>query len=118
MALVTDIGHLLIPVTDMGKALSFYRELLGFRVVGEVNPVWTIVEAPGGRLTLYAEEKLPRLSLGPKGEGTVISLHVQNFEEAADLLESKGVRVKRDGVSDGVVWDPFGNVIGLHDHRT
>ena len=108
----------MIGVSDMEKALQFYRDLLGFVVVGKTDPEWTVIEVPGGRLTLYAEANLPRIALGKDGNVTPINLHVENFEDAASLLESKGVRVKRDGVSDGVAWDPSGNVIGLHDHRT
>jgi len=118
MGLVTDIGHIVIAVKDMEASLSFYRDLLGFSVVGEVTPVWTVIETPGGRLTLYREEHSPPLALGVNGEATILNFHVANFEEVADFLVSKGVKVKRDGVSGGVAWDPYGNVIGLHDHRT
>lgn len=117
MGLVTDIGHIVVPVKDMDASLRFYRDLLGFSVVGEVTSVWTVIEVPGGRLTLYRQESAPALALGENGDATILSLHVANFEEVADLLVSKGVKVKRDGTSGGVAWDPYGNVIGLHDHR-
>ncbi len=116
-AQVRDIGHILIGVDDMDAALGFYRDLLGFQVVGKVTPVWTEVRAAGGTLTLYGEEPLPPIALGPKRDQTPYLFHVENFEAAGDFLEARGVRVKRDGPQDGVVWDPFGNVIGLHDHR-
>ena len=114
---VRDIGHILIGVGDMEVALGFYRDLLGFQVVGEVTPAWTEVRTAGGTLTLYGEEPLPPIALGPEGDQTPYVFHVEDFESAADFLEAQGVRVKRDGPQDGVVWDPFGNVIGLHDHR-
>lgn len=114
--LVQDIGHIIINVSDMDQALAFYRDLLGFRVAGKVNPVWTLVEADGGQLTLYRKSSYSPLGHGPKGEETPFAFHVESFSRAADLLESNGVRVKREGTHEGLVWDPFGNVLSLHDH--
>lgn len=117
MGIVQDIGHILLPVDDMEQALSFYRDILGFRVVGQSNPVWTVIEAPGGQLTLWRTSEIPKIALGPRGEETPFSLHLENFEAGAALLESKGVRVHRGGAHGGSIWDPFGNVLRLHDHR-
>lgn len=117
MGLVEDIGHIVLPVDEMEKALSFYRDLLGFRVVGKGSPVWTVIEAEGGKLTLWRTSEIPKVALGPKGEASPFDFHVDNFEAAASVLESKGIRVRRNGAHAGTVWDPFGNVLGLHDHR-
>ena len=117
MAVVKDIGHVVIPVDDMEKALAFYRDVLGFRAVGKVNPIWTVVEVSGGQLTLWRNSKLPKIAGGPEGESTPFEFHVDDFEKAASFLQSRGVRMKRDGASAGTIWDPFGNVLRLHDHR-
>lgn len=117
MAIIQDIGHLIIPVDDMPKALAFYRDLLGFRVAGKGSPVWTVIETQGGQVTLWRTEKLAKVAYGPKGEDTPFEFHVEDFEKAAALLESKGVRLKRSGAGAGVIWDPFGNVFRVHDHR-
>ena len=117
MALIHDFGHVLIHVSDMDAALSFYRDLLGFRVVGKANPVWTAVEVEGGQLTLWRVRDLVPLAMGPSGAGSPISLHVEDFEEVATVLEGKQVRVRREDANSGVIWDPFGNVLRLHDHR-
>ncbi len=115
--IVTDIGHIIVPVKDMDRAIAFYRDLLGFQVVGAPNPAWTVVAVPGGHLTLFRTDAIPTVALGPDGGGTPFRLHVRDFSLAAERLESKGVRVKRDGPNSGVVWDPSGNAVGLHDHR-
>ena len=117
MAIIQDIGHLILPVDDMPKALAFYRDLLGFRVVGKGSPVWTVIEAQGGQVTLWSTDKLAKVSYGPEGEDTPFEFHVEDFEKAADLLESKNIRVKRFSISTGIVWDPFGNAFRVHDHR-
>ncbi|MGI0148362.1 MAG: VOC family protein [Thermoplasmata archaeon] len=115
-SLVSDIGHIAIPVREMKKALGFYRGLLGFGIEGKENSVWTVITMQGVRLTLFRQKDFPPVALGPKGEKTPFLFHVKDFRKAADFLESRGVQVKRAGEHEGIVWDPFGNVLGLHDH--
>jgi catechol 2,3-dioxygenase-like lactoylglutathione lyase family enzyme len=117
MAIVKDIGHIILPVDDMEKGLGFYRDLLGFRVVGKGSAVWTVIETTGGQLTLWRTSEIPKVAVGENGDGTPFEFHVENFEAAAAILESKGVRVHRRSVNGGTIWDPFGNVLRLHDHR-
>jgi len=117
VGIVQDIGHILLPVEDMEKALAFYRDLLGFRVVGKGSPVWTVIETKGGQLTLWRTSEIPKVALGPKADSSPFEFHVENFEDAASALESKGIRVRRNGAHAGTIWDPFGNVLRIHDHR-
>lgn len=117
MALIQDMGHIILPVDDMTKALEFYRDLLGFRVAGKGSPVWTVLETQGGQVTLWRTSELSKVAYGPKGEDTPFEFHVEDFEKAAALLESRHVRVTRFTTHAGVVWDPFGNAFRLHDHR-
>jgi catechol 2,3-dioxygenase-like lactoylglutathione lyase family enzyme len=115
-SLVSDIGHITIHVRDMKQALEFYRDLLGFSVEGKIDPVWTVIGTSGGRLTLFRQKEFHPIAVGPDGDETPFNFHVPNFGKAASVLESKGMRVKRETDHSGRVWDPFGNAIGLHDH--
>ncbi len=115
MAIVRDIGHIILDVGDMEKALRLYRDVLGFQVKGDVDPVWTVVAAEGGALTLYRRKDPVPCVL--RGGTSPFNLHVANFEEAADALEQGGYVVHRDSENAGSVTDPWGNVLGLHDHR-
>ncbi len=117
MAIVKDIGHIVLPVDDMEKGLAFYRDLLGFRVVSKGSAVWTAIETAGGQLTLWRTSEIPKVALGANGDRTPFEFHVEDFEAAAAILEPAGVRVHRDGANAGTIWDPFGNVLRLHDHR-
>ncbi|MCI4331291.1 MAG: VOC family protein [Thermoplasmata archaeon] len=114
---VTGIGHVVVPVRDMGLALAFYRDALGFPVVGKEDPVWTVVDARGMELTLFLQPEAPRIALGKDAEDSPFFFHVSSFPKSADALERQGFRVKRSDDHQGIVWDPSGNVLGLHDHR-
>ncbi|MGC2289328.1 MAG: VOC family protein [Thermoplasmata archaeon] len=111
------IGHLVIPVGDMPLALHFYRDVLGFVVVGDEDPVWTVVNAGGAELTLFLRPDSPRIALGKNGEDSPFALHVADFSAAARASREDGCRVKKLDEHQGILWDPSGNVFALHDHR-
>ena len=69
-----------------------------------------------GELTLYKTPKTTPLVL-EDSDDTPINLHVADFQQAADVLERKGYKVKRQRRSSGILYDPWGNTIALHDHR-
>jgi catechol 2,3-dioxygenase-like lactoylglutathione lyase family enzyme len=115
--LVSGIGHVVIPVHDMPLAVRFYRDVLGFPLVGAEDPVWTVVSAKGVELTLFLQPEAPRIAMGADGEESPFYFHVPDFRSAAASLEKQGYRVKRLDERQGLVWDPSGNVLGLHDHR-
>jgi len=115
MAIVQDIGHLVLQVGDMDAAVRLYRDALGLALPGGVDGVWTVATTIGGSITLYKTDKPIPCAL--PDNGTPIHLHVRNFEETATELEEKGYRIVRKGANGGTLIDPWGNVLGLHDHR-
>ena len=116
--LVEGVGHIILPVKDMDASIGFYRDFLGFGVKGGVNPIWTELDAGGFPLTLYRDEESPPVALGPRGDGTPIVFHVASYAVAEAELRRVGVRFEREGEYQGVIWDPSGNVLRLHDHLT
>jgi catechol 2,3-dioxygenase-like lactoylglutathione lyase family enzyme len=113
--LVSDIGHIILQVGDMDKAIKLYCDTLGFELK-EHSPEWTVIATKLGELTLYKTPKITPLILRD-GNVTPISLHVISFESAAEELEKRGYSVKRKGKNSGTLTDPWGNMIELHDHR-
>ncbi len=116
--LVTDIGHIILQVRNMEEALRLYRDTLGLEEVRErsSSPIWKVLKTRGGEVTLYKVEKPVPLVLRDEVD-TPITVHVANFEAAADELERQGYRVRRKGKNSGTLMDPWGNLVGMHDHR-
>ncbi len=116
--LVTDIGHIILQVRNMEEALRLYGDILGFEVVKEQSssPAWKVLKTRGGELTLLRVEKPVPLVLRDE-EATPITVHVASFEAAADRLEQQGYKVKRSSKNSGTLVDPWGNLVGMHDHR-
>lgn len=108
---------MILQIANMEEALRLYRDTLGLELVNErSSPIWKVLKTRGGEVTLYKAEKPVPLVLRDE-EDTPITVHVANFEVAASELERHGYRVKRKGKNGGILIDPWGNLLGLHDHR-
>lgn len=104
-----------VPVTDLERALAFYREQLGFVLDVDVSP------APGVRfLQLTPPGSACSISLVPAAPpeqppGCLRGLHlvVADIEAARDALIAKGVEIQPIVDHGGVRWayftDPDGN---------
>ena len=103
------------PVSDLARAASFYREVLGLtqEVYGEE---WQWAEFNCGNVTLALKggEKLPERIPGGR-----IALAVDDIHAAHEELKKRGVRVLTEPHDYGVCWameilDPDGNTVILH----
>jgi Glyoxalase/Bleomycin resistance protein/Dioxygenase superfamily len=99
----------------MDKAIKLYCDTLGLEIKQQSSE-WSVISTKLGELTLYKTPKITPLVLRD-ADVTPISLHVSNFEEAAEQLDKKGYSVKRKGKNSGTLTDPWGNMLDLHDHR-
>ncbi len=100
MTILNGESRAFIRVDDLQKGLAFYGDLLGLPVE-EVTDNY--VDFPGFSLTLRKDAPL--------------EFHVDDFERASRQLKEANVEVREEGKHQGKVRDPFGNLLGLHDHR-
>ena len=113
---LSTIGQILVPVTDVERAVAFYRDQLGIRYLFGF-PGIAFLDAGGIRLYLAAPEQP-----GFAGRSTIY-FRVPDIDAAVAALEARGVGfhdrphvVHDDGTTR--LWmcftsDPDGNNVGL-----
>jgi CreA protein len=105
-----------LSVSDYGKALAWYRDVLGFKLVFELETWgWAQLQSPvdGLLIGIGQSEEVK------EGGGATVTFHVEDIEAARAYLESEGVRF--DGETneiEGMVklctfYDPDGNALML-----
>ncbi len=112
------IQMVMMAVTDMAKAKTFYAEQLGFQVItdyGEGDQHWVTLQPSGGGPSLT----LSTLHGNMRPGSMRLYLATSDIEAAYNELKAKGVKaneIKDDlyGPGSGVKWfdlrDPDGNL--------
>ena len=105
-----------VPVTDIERAKTFYRDQLGFRLDVDINPEPGVrivqLTPPGSACSINLAEGLPTLDMPP---GTLRGLHlvVADIEASRAELVERGVEISEVEDLGGVFYaffaDPDGN---------
>ncbi len=121
MQVIRGIRDFYYSTADMDRAVTFYRDVLGFSV-DDVNPWWSSLSWHGVRVGLHGNEGKPVHSVpydehGAHGGGT-LTLACDEIDGEVARLRSLGVRVlgevSRNEWGDLVAFlDPDGNVLKL-----
>jgi predicted enzyme related to lactoylglutathione lyase len=113
---IKEIGFVAIPVTDVKRARSFYEEVLGLKVSGEMmNGKW--IEYSVGDDTLAIGNVGEQWT--PSDQGTSAAFEVESFDEAIKRLKDRHIRFAAEPFETpcchmAVVQDPDGNKIMIH----
>lgn len=123
MAALSDAkAHAVVAVSDMARAMSFYRDSCGFTPVSEMQGATTFECGGGSLLDVYASQ------FAGSCRSTSVHFEVADLDGAMADLRSRGVVFEEyemgeittvNGVSEagGVrgAWfkDPEGNILGL-----
>jgi catechol 2,3-dioxygenase-like lactoylglutathione lyase family enzyme len=112
---ITEVGTVIVPVTDQDRALEFYVGTLGFevRIDGEFAPGQRWLEvAPPGAATSIALVPMPG------GDNTRVSLTTTDAEADHAALTEAGVDAGEDLIRMGegvppmfAFTDPDGNTV-------
>ena len=118
---IADIAFTVIPVSNLAKARPFYEGVLKLKPtqIYEKDGMGMIEYDIGpGTLAIGAGAPL----LAPSTHGAVISLAVEDFEEAIAELKQHGVVFKMEPIETPVcrmamITDPDGSPLMLHKRK-
>src|SRR5262249_59528658 len=110
---ITEVGTVIVPVSDQDRALEFYTDKLGFETRTDVaygdNNRWVEV-APAGAATTVA--LIPPREGDPVGVETRIGFTTADVDADHADLKAKGVDVDDEGMRMG---DPVPPMFFLRD---
>ncbi len=113
-----EIGQIAVPVADLTRAISFYRDVLGMRFLFQAPPGLAFFDCGGVRLLL----DVPAKNSG-EGGGSIIYYKVADIQAAYTTLVERGVAFEQPPelvakMPDHDLWmaffrDPDGNLLAL-----
>jgi predicted enzyme related to lactoylglutathione lyase len=104
--MIKGVAAVWLPVTDMGRSVSFYSDTLGFEVT-QHDDDWSEVDANGVKIGLNGSE--PE---SPHGDGGAVVAF-----QPDDELEPEVERLKQAGVefADEISEHPWGRIVPFKD---
>jgi catechol 2,3-dioxygenase-like lactoylglutathione lyase family enzyme len=117
-----DFNHAMVYSTDVGRALAFYRDLLGLTLLEEfragARPVYARLKAPGGPATLALHLVEPGQTL--RTGGVRLYFEIRSLERFCKKLEAAGAKFRQPpkkmpwGWTHAYLDDPDGHEISLY----
>jgi len=86
---LSRIGQIAITVSDLPRAVGFYRDVLGMTFLFEAPPSLAFFDCGGVRLMLSPPEK--EGSVAGQQFNSILYYSVPDIQEAARALEARGV---------------------------
>ena len=111
MSGVYEIHHICINTPDIEKSIAFYRDIMGFRVIGRETcdfGEYAMLKVNDSRLELIQPNEQDEDTFGNKGSITHIGLAVHDIDSVWDDLKAKGVPVMSPEIEDNDV--PMGGL--------
>src|SRR3954452_19710771 len=101
---VNTIAFAGIPVTDIERACDFHELVLGLKIADEMMDGKWIAYAVGGHTLSIANVGDP---WKPSNQGTTAALEGEDFEQAIQTLQNKGIRFAAEPFETRVVTWPW-----------
>jgi catechol 2,3-dioxygenase-like lactoylglutathione lyase family enzyme len=115
-------NHAMVYVKDVERGLSFYRDLLGFKLIEEFRyekkPVYARLRAPGGDGTIALHQAGPEASV--LSDGVRLYFEVRELDNFCRKMQQKGFyitqlpRMMPWGWRHAYLNDPDGHEISLY----
>jgi predicted enzyme related to lactoylglutathione lyase len=119
---VSEIGQIAITVSDVGKALPFYRDVLGLTFLFSPAPTLAFLSAGPVRIMLSTPQ-----GAGAVGSNSILYFKVTDIGEVYKAIVSRGATAEHEPeliarMPDHELWiafvrDPDGNLVGLMEEK-
>ena len=108
------LDHVYYTVQDMDRAIRFYEEVLGLRLVRRDDGFWAELDGGPIRIALHGTRDGAAVEPG----GAVAAFRVEDLDETAVALKERGVELVHTGEVEGygrfaLFPDPDGNLIEI-----
>jgi catechol 2,3-dioxygenase-like lactoylglutathione lyase family enzyme len=98
-------ANVTVMVSDLNRAIKFYTETLGLKLVNQYEMHWAEIHAPGLTIGLH-----PAGAHGPKpgnSESLAIGFSVDNLDNDMSAFKNKGIVFSPNIIEDGPVRIAF-----------
>ncbi len=119
---LSTIGQIAVIVSDVEKALSFYRDALGLEFLFGAGPELAFLNAGGIRLMLSTPQ-----GAGSVGNNSILYFKVTDIEAVYATIVERGAVSERKPqlvtkMPDHELWigflrDPDGNLVGVMEEK-
>ncbi|AUD78809.1 glyoxalase [Kangiella profundi] len=119
---VSNIKQIAITVSDVDKALEFYRDILGLEFLFSAGPNLAFLNAHGVRIMLSTPQ-----GAGAVGANSILYFNVTDIESAYKEFVGQGAKEERApqlaaNMPDHDLWtgflrDPDDNLVGLMEEK-
>ncbi len=119
---VKGIRQIAVTVSDVSRALAFYRDILGLEFLFAPNDDLAFVQAGDTRIMLSTPQ-----GAGAVGSNSILYFSVADIEQAHDNFVARGAVSERAPalaapMPDHELWigflrDPDGNLVGLLEEK-
>ena len=117
-----EIGQIAITVSDVGKALAYYRDVLGLAFLFQPGPNLAFLAAGSVRLMLATPQ-----GAGTVGANSILYFKVKDVEAAHAAIVARGsasehapqltAKLPDHDLWIGFLRDPDGNLVGLMEEK-
>ncbi len=115
-----EFNHAMIYTADYARALAFYRDVLGFRLLDEYPDAYGRLQSPGGRTTIALHVLEEGQTLNPATQGVRLYFEVRDLDAFCRELADKGVAFEQMPTDMPWGWrhaylrDPDGHELSLY----
>ena len=110
---IKHVAFTMYPVSDMARAVEFYRDKLGLTQAGLNHDFWVEFDIGGSTFGIGNFEQC-----GEPGSSQALAIEVADLEALRDTLAQRGVETSEPtnlaACTISMVKDPDGNQIWLH----